>query len=260
MPARALAAFPFLFAFVAVQQSPAQQPAGWQSPPEPIASLVVAEPAPDASLSPCRRFLLFSHREALPGIDVLSRPYEKMAGSRIDPKTRGPQLSTRTTKLVLRTIADGSERELALPQGHVGGPFWSADGERIAFTRAGDGGLELWVAATGSGALAKLDVILDAALGAPLHWLRDQRTLLCKLAVPGAPPADSPVPAGPDAMETEAGRKAQVRTNQDMLQSERDCRWFEYLATSQLARVAVDTGAVEKLGAPAMIAAMEPSP
>jgi dipeptidyl aminopeptidase/acylaminoacyl peptidase len=260
MPARALAAFPFLTAFLVVQQGFAQQPAGWQSPPEPIASLVVAEPAPDASLSPCRRFLLFSHREALPGIDVLSRPYEKMAGSRIDLKTRGPQLSTRMTKVVLRTIADGTERELALPPGHVGGPFWSADGERIAFTRAGAGGLELWVAATGSGAVAKLDVTLDAALGAPLHWLRDQRTLLCKLAVPGAPPAENPVPEGPVAQETEAGVKAQVRTNQDMLQSERDCRWFEYLSTSQLARVAVDTGAVEKLGAPGLIAAVEASP
>ena len=85
----------------------AQEPSGWRTPPEPIAGLLVAEGPPDVMLSPCRRFLVLRHSEPMPGIDVVARPHMKLAGSRIDPKTRGPQLGTKTTKLVLRTLASG---------------------------------------------------------------------------------------------------------------------------------------------------------
>ena len=107
----------------------AQAPSGWQSPPEPIASLVVAEPAPSAELSPCRRFLLLVQSEAMPGIDVLARPHKKMAGSRIDPATRGPQLGTKVLRLELRELATGVVRRVAVPAGHLDSLGFSADGE-----------------------------------------------------------------------------------------------------------------------------------
>lgn len=44
-----------------------QAPVGWQLPPEPIAQLVTAVPAPTTELSPCRRFLLLIEREAPAG-------------------------------------------------------------------------------------------------------------------------------------------------------------------------------------------------
>src|SRR5262245_34923430 len=99
----------------------AQDAVVYRSPPEPIASLVAAEPPPSVSLSPCRRYLLLEYGEAMPGIDVLARPHLKLAGLRVDANTHGPQLGTKTTKLVLRTLADDSERTLEIPAGHIGG-------------------------------------------------------------------------------------------------------------------------------------------
>lgn len=240
----------------------AQGPATtWKEPPEPIRSLLLAEETPSVAISPCRRFLLLRHHEPMPGLDVLARPYLKLAGSRIDPKTRGPQLGAQTTKLVLRRLADGSERPLPIPKGHLGGAVWSADGERIAFSRATDAGTELWLVTTADARARKVDgVQLNAVLGAPVEWLPDQRTLLCRLAVDGLQLPEPPAaPAGPNVQET-AGSKAQVRTNQDMLQSEYDARCFEVLATCQLARIDAGTLAVERVGTPAMVAGCEPSP
>jgi hypothetical protein len=95
----------------------AQSNSGWQSPPEPIASLVVAEGPPAVELSPCRRFLLLVQSEALPGIDVLARPHKKMAGSRIDPRTRGPQLGTKVLRIELRELVSGACARSRCPRG-----------------------------------------------------------------------------------------------------------------------------------------------
>jgi dipeptidyl aminopeptidase/acylaminoacyl peptidase len=238
-----------------------QAPVEWQLPPEPIAHLVTAVPAPTTELSPCRRFLLLIEREALPGIEVLARPYKKMAGSRIDPKTRGPQLGTKVLRILLRDLASGQERLLAIPAGHVSSGGFSADGERLAFLRATDSGIELWLLLTATGAVQKVaGVVLNAVLGQPVQWLPDQKSLLVKLAVDGEPPLDRASPIGPSVQETLAGQKAQVRTNQDMLQNEHDAQWFSYLATCQLARVDAATGVVTPYGKPLMIASVDTSP
>src|SRR5712671_892130 len=239
----------------------AQEVSAWKKPPEPIASLITAEPTPDVSLSPDRRFLLFTSHEALPGVDVLSRPHRKLAGLRIDPATHGPQLSVQTRKLVLRSLADGKERELQLPAGHLGTAVWAADGEHIAFTRAAEGGRELWLVNTRDGACKRVPgITLNAVAGAPAQWCPDQQTLLCRLVLPGEEPALPIMPAGPAVQETAGGQKAQVRTNPDMLQNEDDCRRFEWFARTQLALVDVNSGAVQNLGAPDLHTGAEVSP
>jgi len=96
---------------------PAQQERGWQRPPEPIASLVEAEPSPSVQLSPDRRFLLFVHRQAMAGIDVVARPHLKLAGLRVDAPTRGPQLGTEVTRLTLRNLGDMDRIKAALDGG-----------------------------------------------------------------------------------------------------------------------------------------------
>jgi dipeptidyl aminopeptidase/acylaminoacyl peptidase len=253
----------FVLALLAFVLAPlcAQDAVVYRSPPEPIASLVAAEPPPSVSLSPCRRFLLLEYGEAMPAIDVLSRPHLKLAGLRVDATTHGPQLGTRTTKLVLRTLADDSERTLDIPAGHIGQGLWSADGERIAFTRTTDHAIELWIATTATATVRKIpDVTLNAVLGAPAEWLPDQKTLLCRLVVDVPLPPEPRAPAGPNVQETKPGEKAQVRTNPDMLQSEYDARCFEALATCQLARIDADGGTVTKVGVPALLDEFETSP
>ncbi len=237
----------------------AQQP-GWQLPPDPIPALVTAEPSPGLSLSPDRRCLLLVRREALPELADLARPHLKLGGLRIDPQSRGPQLGGRVTGLSVRTLADGSSKDLPIPQGRVGEPSWSADGRLLAFTRTVDDGIELWVAEVDPGTVRQIaGVRLNAVLGAPLRWLPDQRSLLCRLVAPGAPPASPAAPSGPNVQES-SGKKGPVRTYQDLLQSGHDADLFEHYGTCQLAVVDALTGAVQNLGAPGMHASIDSSP
>lgn len=255
-----LAAFGLLISALAAAPLGAQD-AGWKRPPEPIASLVEAEGTPATSLSPCRRYLLLSFDEAMPSIATVARPHEKLAGLRIDVASRGPQLGAQTTKLVLRTLADGTERKLDVPAGHLGGADWTADGEHFAFTRATDDGTELWIATAATGAVRKVDgIALNAVLRDAASWMPDQRTLIVKTATKGAPPARPTAPAGPSVQEAGGGVRAQVRTNPDMLQNEADAELFRFLATSRFALVNAVTGAHEALGEPDVYLGAEPSP
>ena len=176
----------------------AQDAGGWRRPPEPIASLVDAPPTPGVSLSPCGRFLLLTTREAMPSIAVMARPYEKLAGLRVDPHARTGQLGVETKSIALRSVATGEDRSIDLPPGHVTGAAWSDDGERIAFTRVSEAGLELWVAKSADASVKKIEgVLLNGVLGGAVQWMPDQKTLLCKLALPGDPPARPAAPGGP---------------------------------------------------------------
>ncbi len=239
----------------------AQDVSTWRTPPEPIASLITALPPPQLSLSPCRRFVAIVQTEAMPDLETLARPHEKLAGLRIDPQSRGPQLSVKTTKVTLRTLGTLVDRDLALPVGHWRGPNWSADGERIAMERATDAGIELWLVDSASGACRQVPgVTLSAVLNGGARWSRDQKRLLCTLVADLPLPAAPPAPSGPSAQESLPGERAQVRTNPDMLTGEHDAQKFEALATTQLAWVHAETFAIEKIGAPLMHAGISESP
>ena len=240
----------------------AQEPtSSWQRPPEVIARLAEAPPPPSVGLSPQRTWLVLTTREALPPIAVLARPHAKLAGLRIDPLLYGPQLGARVTGLRLRSPHDGSERAVAVPIGHWSGPYWSADDRAFALVRAAEGGAELWLADPATAPPRQVEgVRLNAVLGSPVQWLPDQRRLLVRLVVGDAPPPRPAAPTGPLVQATTPGAKAQVRTYQDLLADAHDAVLFEHFATSQPAIVDAATGAVTKVGAPAMVSRDEPSP
>src|SRR5690606_31747239 len=125
-----------------------------------------------------------------PSIATLARPYLKLAGRRVDPRTYGPQLGAKVTKLVLRALDDGTEKVIVVDgAGHLGVPHFSADGARFALTNTTDDGIELWVGKTADGAVRRIEgVRLNAVLMSPVRWMPDQGTLLCALRCPGEPP------------------------------------------------------------------------
>jgi dipeptidyl aminopeptidase/acylaminoacyl peptidase len=236
------------------------QGATWQRPDNAVAALVEAPPAPAVSLSPDRRFLLLSARDALPDLATLARPYEKLAGLRLDAATRGPQLGSRGRGFTLRRLATGEETVIAVPEGDLGSAIWAADGERFCFTRTTSDAIELWLCTTATGAVARVpSVVLNAVLATPVRWMPDQRHLLCKLAVPAPLPPKPAAPTGPMVQET-SGRRAPARTHQDLLQDARDADLFEHLATSQLTIVEPHTGELRPVGGPDLWDRVEPSP
>ncbi len=252
------AAVAALLALPVLAQAPAT---AWSLPPDAIAKAVDAPPAPDAAVSPGGRWLVLTTREAFAGIEVVARPHLKLAGLRIDPVTYGPQLGTRVLGLELRSLHGEPARTIALPPGHWSGPLWTADDGAFALTCATGQGIELWIAWPATAAPRRIDgVRLNATLGNPVQWLPDQRRMLVRLAPKDPPPARPPAPSGPRIEVAERGVKKPTRTYQDLLQDAHDEAVFAHCATSQLAIVDPSTGAVTRIGAPAMFDRIAPSP
>ncbi|MBL8750583.1 MAG: S9 family peptidase [Planctomycetes bacterium] len=239
----------------------AQGATGWMRPPDAIARLVEAPPPPDTSLSPQRQWLVSVTREALPSVEVVARPYEKLAGLRIDPEVRGRQLSARTMGITLRSFATGKEHAVAVPPGHWSGPVWSADDRAFVLLRSAPGGAELWVADPATEAPRRVDGLRVSTLfGGALSWLPDQHRLLVLALAPGEAPPRPQTPSGPQVQVTTKGQRAQVRTFQDLLQDAHDEAAFEFFATSQPTIVDPANGSTVKVAAPAMWTRLESSP
>ncbi|HEX9279779.1 MAG TPA: hypothetical protein VF890_03990, partial [Gemmatimonadales bacterium] len=236
--------------------------APYKTPPPDVVAILDAPPLPAASVSPDRAWILLVEQRAMPTVAELARPWLRLAGSRINPRNNGPRQPSLVTGLVLKRVADGSERRIAAPAGGIGFPAWSPDGRRLAFTVTDDSMIGLWIVDAATAQARRLPVPpLNAADGPPCQWMPGGARLLCLFVADGrgAPPPEPAVPAGPTTQET-SGRPAPVRTYEDLLENTHDEALFDYYFTGQLALVDAATGAVTKVGAPAVIDRADPAP
>ncbi len=239
----------------------AQQP--YRTPPKPILDAATARPTPSPSVDPSGRYVLLTEREAMPRIAQLARPILRIAGHRIDPNTHGSQQTGgRRYALRLMAIADGSTRAITLPPtANVGGVAWAADGSKFAFTNTVSDGIELWVCTVDTAQAKRIDGLrLNTTMryGA-VRWMPDGKQLLCKLWTGSEAPVSPSVPTGPTVQESD-GKRAPVRTYQDLLQNAHDADLFEFHMTSQLALVNPDDGTQHRIGRAAVISSAAPSP
>jgi dipeptidyl aminopeptidase/acylaminoacyl peptidase len=235
---------------------------GYQKPPQAVLDILNAPPPPTASLNPTRDTLLLVETARYPAIAELAQPTLRLAGVRINPKTTGPDRTTRVTSLTLLPVEGGQPRPVELPAGKVGMPEWSPDGRRFFVTVTGDDTIELYVGEVATAALMKVPgVVLNAAYGDPVKWLPDSQSLVCLtvLSNRGQPPEAPPTPIGPVIQET-GGQAAPVRTYQDLLTNPHDEDLFDYYATAQPVVVQLGQAAVTPLGPPGVYAAVTPSP
>lgn len=230
---------------------------GYMTPPAPIAQILDASPTPLTSVSPKRDLVALFGRANLPPIAELAEPDLKLAGYRINPRNNGPANGRVgwLNKISLKSVSTGAERDVLLPSGtRFTAPSWSPDGERLAFLVDRPDRLELWVADSTTGTAGRLsDRAINAAFGSGYEWLPDSSGLIIR-SVPndrGVPPTLQRTPSGPIIQEN-TGRKAPVRTYQDLLGSPADERQFEYYFTSQLVHVPLK-GQAGSIGAPGLI-------
>jgi dipeptidyl aminopeptidase/acylaminoacyl peptidase len=233
----------------------------YRDPPAPIPQILDQPPLPFASTSPDGTRLLLLERATMPGIYELAAPMLRLAGMRINPATNGPAgAAASLTGFRIRSLEDGGEARVQHPEGILGFARWSPDGERLTFTITLDRWVEQWVASAADGRARMIARGVNEAAGG-CQWMPDSRRLLC-LMVPedrGPPPAEPRAPSGPNVQEA-TGRRAPVRTFQDLLQNPYDEALFEYHMTSQAVLADAETGATTPIGRPDLLREVTPSP
>jgi len=258
-----------LLALVAVASAQPATEAGdalaYQMPDPVLAAMIDAPPTPGVALSPDHQWLLLLEQPGLPPISEVAAPELRLAGLRINPRSMGPSRDRPLDGLLFRRLSDGKEVRVAgLPaEAAITGVSWSPDGKRIAFVVQADDRLSLWTAELENGRARRVtpeDVRLNGVYGRPYDWLADGEHLVARIvpADHGEAPAESHVPTGPVVQEN-LGKKAPARTLQDLLENPHDELLFRYYTTSQIVVLELD-GDMERLGDPAMVRMMDPSP
>jgi dipeptidyl aminopeptidase/acylaminoacyl peptidase len=259
--ARTFTAIAALAAVLVITLIPIAAEEQYKKPPKEILDVLNAPVTPGVSLSPSRDYLLLVRTERYPPISELAEPMLKLAGLRINPRINGPHMGYPFIEFVFKRIADGVEAKVTgSTLSRMGTPEWSPDGKQIAFTKATETGVELWISDL-SGRARKLNVTLNAAYGDAVQWMADSKTLLVQL-IPsgrGKPPVAPTVPKGPNVQESFANA-APVRTYEDMLANPHDEDLFDYYATAQLAFLDTTSGRTTTIGQPALFRGLSVSP
>lgn len=242
----------------------AQPKLGYQTPPEPVASLVEAPEPPAVSLDGTREWMLLMEKPGYPSIGELAQPELRLAGLRMNPRTNGTSRSGSYNGLRLKNIRTGEEFPVrGLPENpQIENVSWSPGGKWLAFTLARQAGIELWVMAVAGKVARPLTAadVNDAVRGMPYSWL-DADAILVKQVLPGRgqPPAEPLAPGGPVVQES-SGEETTLRTYQDLLQNPHDESVFEYYTSAQLVLYELGSGKSRPFGPPGIIRSVEPSP
>ena len=230
-----------LFCFLATTSS-AQENITYQKPSASILALADFERAPSVSMDSKKEYMLFSYRNTYKTLDDLNQDEIRLGGLRINPVTNIASAATYISNLKIKKTKDKVETQISgLPQNpKITYITWSPNETKIAFTNTVASGVELWVIDVASASAKKLtDATLNANLGNPYNWMKDNETLIVKM-IPKNRPAlidiKKELPKGPTVSASD-GSKSQNRTYPDLLKNKTDEANFESLMTSELHKV-----------------------
>lgn len=240
----------------------------WLTPPANIAEEVLAPRHLNVSLSnpsPNRKFFLQQQSEGMPSMAAFAKPHVFLGGLQVDLKAnRVRSLTTRgAAGLAVISAETGRTVEIAPPAGAtISNAQWSPDGTQVAFFANFDDATHIYIAdaATGrSRRLTKTPVL--ATLMSSFEWTGDGKTIMVMM-IPdnrGAMPVKPAVPTEPMVRFSE-GVKNPNRTFASLLETPYDMALLEYFATGQLVAIDAKSGAVRKIGRPAMVQSVDASP
>jgi dipeptidyl aminopeptidase/acylaminoacyl peptidase len=235
--------FLFLF-FLSFFISSAQENLTFQKPSQDILTLADYERTPSVSMDSKKEYMLLSYRSTYKTLDELSQEEMRLGGLRINPITNISSTVTYINNLKIRKVADKVETQVSgLPQNaKITNISRSQDEKKIAFTNTTATGVELWVIDVATASAKKItDANLNANLGTPFSWMKDNETLLVKMLPKNRPTlidSKKDLPNGP-TVSTGDGKVSQNRTYQDLLKNPTDEANFDALVTSELYKVSL---------------------
>jgi len=266
---------------LAGQAQQAQQPGGptswaddvikqesYATPPKEIADAILAPRHLNVTLtnlSPDKKWFLDEIGDGPVLMKTFSKPFHELGGVFVDYKANRSRTLTIRSSVGLQIISssDGTKRPVQVPAGaRVTNGTWSPDSASVAFLVHTDDATHIWMAdvATGkSRQLTKTPVL--ATLVTNFEFTQDGRHLSTVLVPDGRSPmpAAPAAPYGPTVKIADADRN-RLRTFPSLLSSTYEKVLLEWHATGQVALIDLQKGAIKKVGQPAMIRGVDPSP
>jgi len=214
---------PFLILLFLVSGISAQESLEYQKPVKEILDLVDVPLAPSIRIDQKGEYMLFLYRDGYKTITELSEKEMRIKIKKTD--TDAAQVKGLPTAPRIANIS------------------WSPDQTKAAFTNTTKQGVELWVLDIKNSSATKItDASLNANMGAPFTWFKDNTALLVKFLPENKKTLiniGEAIPTGP-TISNSNGTKAQNRTYQDLLKNPNDEYNFEQLATSEIFKVSLD--------------------
>ena len=222
----------------------AQENITYQKPSAEILALADFERAPSVSMDSKKEFMLLSYRNTYKTLEDLSQDEMRLGGLRVNPITNISSTVTYINNLKVRKIKDKAEIQVnGLPTNAlITNVSWSPNEKKIAFTNTTLKGVELWVIDVATASAKKITADnLNANLGSPYSWMKDNETLLVKMLPKNRPALideKTDLPKGP-IVSVSDGSKSQNRTYQDLLKNKSDEANFDVMVTSELHHVSI---------------------
>jgi dipeptidyl aminopeptidase/acylaminoacyl peptidase len=188
----------------------------------------------------------------------------RLGGLRINPITNISSTVTYINNLKIRKISAKEEIQVTgLPSNaRLTNISWSPNETKIAFTHTTNTGVELWYIDVASASAKKITTDnLNANLGSPYNWMKDNQTLLVKMLPKNRQALineKKELPKGPTVSVSD-GSKSQNRTYQDLLKNKNDEANFDALVTSELYKISL-SGTMELYKSAAIYAGESFSP
>ncbi|MEM6319379.1 MAG: prolyl oligopeptidase family serine peptidase [Bacteroidota bacterium] len=211
----------------------------YQKPTDEILDLVEAPLPPLVRMNSKGTLAILLFRNIYKSISELSEKELRLAGLRINPTTNISSRQRYYYSVKILDIGKGEELEVkGLPtDAQLSNFSWSFDEMKMAFTNTTQKGVEAWILDLGeSRAFCITTADLNANLGSPISWRKDNQSLLVRYLPNDRQPlidAHSSVPTGPTVSINE-GQKAQNRTYQDLLKNKEDEHNFDQLTHATL--------------------------
>jgi dipeptidyl aminopeptidase/acylaminoacyl peptidase len=218
------------------------------------------------SPSPDRKWFLKSVGADRGDIDAYGKPHINLGGLQIDTKANRARTVTTSTKTGL-TIVDPrtqTAKTLETPKGAtLSAHQWSPTGTQVAYIASFDDASHIFVADVATGKSTQITKTpLLATLVTSLEWTPDGKSIVTVLVpdVRGPAPTHGKngVEDGPEVRLTDSRALPQV-IHPALLEDSHDKALLAYYTTGQLAVIDVKSKTVRKIGAPAMIRAVDAS-
>ena len=240
----------------------------YAQPPKAIVDAVLAPRHLNVTLtnlSPDKKWFVDEIGDGPVPMKTFSKPFHELGGVFIDYKANRSRALTIRSNIGVQLISahDGTKRLVQVPAGaRVSNATWSPDSTSVAYLVHNDDATQIWIADVATGKSRPLTKVpLLTTLVSTFDYTADGKQIAAVLVPDGrAPMPQAPAAPGGPTVKIADADKNRLRTFPSLMSTTYEKELLEWHATGQVALIDVQKGVVKKIGPPAMVRAVDPSP